>query len=89
MNRSFLVGAAVAAGAMLLVPGVAVAVARAGRPLLRAAVRTGAVAFSEFQNAGAEAYEHMEDIAAEFEAELRKARGGPAPAAEGETPQEA
>src|SRR6056297_1190584 len=74
MNRSFLFGATVAAGAVLLVPGVAQALSRAGRPVMRAAVRTGAVAYKEFQKAGAEVYEHIEDIAAEFEAEIRRAR---------------
>ena len=33
MNRSFLLGASVAVGAVLLVPGVAAALGRAGRPL--------------------------------------------------------
>lgn len=70
MNRGFLLGASLATGALLLVPGVAVALGRAGRPILRAAARTGTVAYREFQKAGAEVYEHMEDIAAEVEEEL-------------------
>lgn len=74
MNRGFLLGATVAAGALLLVPGVAVALGRAGRPIVRAAARTGTVAYREFQKAGAEVYEHMEDIAAEVEEELRAHR---------------
>ncbi|MGM0584151.1 MAG: DUF5132 domain-containing protein [Pseudomonadota bacterium] len=68
--RGFIVGAAVTAGGMLLIPGVAVAVARASRPVARAAVRTGTVAYTEFRRAGAEAYEHFEDIAAEVQADL-------------------
>lgn len=70
MNKSFIVGAAVAVGAVMLVPGVAAALGRAGRPLARAAVRTGAVAYDEFRHGAAEAYEHMEDIAAEVRAEM-------------------
>lgn len=73
MNRGFLMGAALAAGAVLLVPGVAVALGRAGRPVVRAAMKTGAVAFTEFRRAGAEVYEHMEDIAAELRAEMAEA----------------
>jgi hypothetical protein len=72
--RGFLVGAVVATGALMLVPGVAVAVSRAGRPVLKAAMRNGAVAYAEFRRAGAEAIEHMEDLAAEVEAEFEHAR---------------
>ena len=74
MNRGFILGATVATGALLLVPGVAFALSRAGRPVMRAAVRTGTVAYKEFQRAGAEVYEHMEDLAAEFGAEVRNAQ---------------
>jgi hypothetical protein len=74
MNKGVILGAAAAIGALLLVPGVAFAVSRAGRPVMRAAVRTGAVAYKEFQRAGAEVYEHMEDLAAEFSAEVRRAQ---------------
>lgn len=70
MNRSFLFGAAAAAGALMLVPGVAGALGRAGRPILRAGMRTGATAYDEFRKAGAEAYEHMEDIVAEVREEM-------------------
>ena len=81
MNRSFLLGAALAAGAVMLVPGVAAAVGRAGRPLARAAMRTGATAYDEFRRAGAEAYEHMEDIAAEIREEMEAERRAAAEAA--------
>jgi len=74
MNKGFILGATVATGALMLVPGVAFALSRAGRPVMRAAVRTGTVAYEEFQKAGAEVYEHMEDLAAEFEAEVKAAR---------------
>ena len=80
MNRSFLFGAAAAAGALMLVPGVAGALGRAGRPILRAGMRTGATAYDEFRKAGAEAYEHMEDIVAEVREEM---------AAEGDAAEEA
>lgn len=74
MNKGFVFGATAAIGALMLVPGVAFALSRAGRPVARAAIRTGAVAYNEFQKAGAEVFEHMEDLAAEFEAELKRAR---------------
>jgi hypothetical protein len=81
MNKSFLLGAALAAGAVMLVPGVASALGRAGRPLARAAMRTGATAYDEFRRAGAEAYEHMEDIAAELREEMEAERRAAADAA--------
>ncbi len=73
MKKEFLLGAALATGAVLLVPGLAVALGRAGRPVMRAAMKTGAVAYTEFRRAGAEVYEHMEDIAAEMRAEMAEA----------------
>ncbi|HKK37350.1 MAG TPA: DUF5132 domain-containing protein [Paracoccaceae bacterium] len=72
--RGFLLGAVVATGALLLVPGVAVAVSRAGRPAMKAAMRNGATAYAEFRRAGAEAVEHLEDLAAEVESELATER---------------
>lgn len=83
MNKSFFLGAAAAVGAVMLIPGVAVALGRAGRPIVRAGMRTGAVAFDEFRKAGAEAYESMEDIIAEVREEMEAER------AEGETEPEA
>jgi len=68
--RLFVLGAAAAAAGLMLVPGVAAAVARAGRPVMRAAMKTGATAYEEFRKAGAEAYEHFEDMAAEVRAEM-------------------
>ena len=70
IGRGYLIGAAVAVGGLMLIPGVAAAVGRAGRPLARAAMKTGATAYDEFRRAGAEAYEHLEDIAAEVRAEM-------------------
>lgn len=81
MNKGFLLGAVVAAGAVMLIPGVAQAVGRAGRPLARAALRTGSVAYDEFRKAGAEAWEHMEDMAAEIREEMEQARRTAAEAA--------
>lgn len=74
MNKNFFLGAAVAVGAVMLIPGVAAALGRAGRPLLRAGMRTGAVAYDEFRKAGAEAYEHIEDIVAEIREEMEVER---------------
>jgi hypothetical protein len=82
MDRKFLFGAALAAGALLLIPGVASAVGRASRPLVRAALKTGGVAYDEFRKAGAEVYETMEDLAAELRAE-REAAEAAAPAETG------
>lgn len=76
LGKGFLLGAATAAGALMLVPGVAKATARAARPLLRAAVKTGTVAAEEMQKAAAEAYEHFEDLAAEIRAEMDEAKTG-------------
>lgn len=83
MNKSFFLGAAVAVGAVMLIPGVAVALGRAGRPIVRAGMRSGAVAFDEFRKAGAKAYESMEDIIAEVREEMEAER------AAGETEPEA
>jgi hypothetical protein len=82
MDKRFLFGVAVAAGALVLVPGLAAALARAAEPLKRAAIRSGAAAWDEFRKAGAETYEHFEDIAAEFRAEVaaREAAGAAAEA---------
>ncbi len=74
MSKSFFLGAAVAVGAVMLIPGVAPAIGRAGRPLARAAMRTGTVAYDEFRKAGAEAFEHLEDIAAEIREEMEAER---------------
>ena len=74
MNKSFVLGAAVAVGAVMLIPGVAAGLARAGRPLARAAVKTGAVAAEEFRKAGAETYETFEDFAAEIREEREAER---------------
>jgi hypothetical protein len=74
MNKSFLLGAAAAVGAVMLIPGVAQGLARAGRPLARAAAKTGAIAADEFRKAGAEAYEAFEDLAAEIREEMEAER---------------
>jgi hypothetical protein len=70
VNRSFIFGAVAAVGAVMLLPGVAAGLARAGRPLARAAVKTGAVAMEEFRKGGAEAFEAFEDLAAEVREEM-------------------
>ena len=74
MIRGFVVGAAGALAVVMLVPGVAPALARAGRPMTRAAMRTGATAYDEFRTAAAETYEHFEDIVAEVREEMQEKR---------------
>lgn len=74
MNKSFALGALVAVGAVMLIPGAAAGLARAGRPLARAAMKTGAVAFDEFRKAGAESFETFEDLAAEIREEMEAER---------------
>lgn len=75
VDRKIVIGAAIATGAVLLVPGVAAALARAARPLVKAAVKTGATAYEEFRHAGAETFEHVEDIVAEIRAEMAEPQG--------------
>jgi len=70
IDKKFILGAALGAGALLLVPGVAKSLSRAARPLIKAAAKTGTVAYKEFRQAGAEAYEHVEDIVAEIQHEI-------------------
>jgi hypothetical protein len=69
MDKKYVIGAAVVVGALVLLPGLAASLMRAGQPLRRAAVKTGAVA-----------YEHMEDLAAEFRAEVAARQSDEAPA---------
>lgn len=80
MDKKIVIGVAVAAGALALVPGLAFALTRAGEPLRRAALRSGVVAWDEFRKAGAEVFEHVEDIAAEFRSDLEARRAGAAEA---------
>lgn len=74
VGRTLLTGAVVAVGAMMLVPGVAAAVAKAARPVVRRAGTVGARAYEDLRRAGAEAYEHAEDLAAEIRADLAAGR---------------
>lgn len=71
LGRGLLIGAFGAVGALMLVPGVASATARAARPLMRSAMKHGAKAAVEIRAAAAEAFEHFEDLAAEVRAELK------------------
>jgi len=82
LDKKYVIGAVVAFGVLALAPGLAAALSRAGRPLSRAAVKTGAVAWDEFRKAGAEAYEHVEDLAAEFRAEVAARQAAEAQAAD-------
>jgi ribosomal protein L18E len=76
IDRKVAIGAALAVGAVLLLPGVATAAARAGRPLGKAALKTGATAYEEFKRAGAEVIEHLEDLVAEVKAEMQAKPAG-------------
>lgn len=78
-GRGFLIGAGLAIGGLMLVPGVAAAVARASRPVVRRGLRTGAAAYDHAMQAAGEAYEQFEDVTAEVKAEM----DGEARAAEG------
>lgn len=69
LGRGILIGAVVTGAALMLVPGVAAATARAARPLVRGALKQGAVAAEKLRQSAAEAYEHFEDLAAEVRAE--------------------
>jgi len=73
IDRKLALGAAIALGGVLLIPGVATALGRAAKPFMRAAARTGARAYDEMRAAGVEAYEHFEDAMAEAKAQAAKA----------------
>jgi hypothetical protein len=71
--RLILIGAGVAVAGLMMVPGVAPAVARASRPIVRRGMSAGAAAYEGVRTTAAEAYEHFEDLAAEVRAEMREA----------------
>ncbi len=81
--RGFFLGAAVAAGALLLVPGVANAVGRVARPVLRKGMKAGAEAYDEARRTAARAYEDAEDIWAEVQADMNAEETGAATGPEG------
>ena len=70
MDRKLMIGAALAVGALMIVPGVAAAVARAARPAVKAAIKASVVGYREVQRAGMEVYETAEDALAEVQHEL-------------------
>ncbi len=70
MDRKLMIGAALAVGALMVVPGVAAAVARAARPAVKAAIKASVVGYREVQRAGMEVYETAEDALAEVQHEL-------------------
>ncbi len=70
MDRKLMIGAAIAVGALMVVPGVAAAVARAARPAVKAAIKASVVGYREVQRAGMEVYETAEDALAEAQHEL-------------------
>lgn len=70
MDRKLMIGAALAVGALMVVPGVAAAVARAARPAVKAAIKASVIGYREVQRAGMEVYETAEDALAEVQHEL-------------------
>lgn len=73
--RLFALGAAVAVGGLMMIPGVASAVTSAGRPIVRRGLKGGAAAYEGLKRAAGEAYEHFEDLAAEVRAEMEAEAG--------------
>lgn len=83
MGRGVALGALIAAGVLMLVPGVAAATARAARPLARTALRGGAEGAERLRRALADVYEHVEDLAAEVRADMENRPGTDHDAPEG------
>ncbi len=77
MDRKLVIGAVIAVGALMVVPGVAAAVARAARPAVKAAIKASVVGYREVQRAGMEVYETAEDALAEVQHELAEGEGQP------------
>ncbi|MEJ2061095.1 MAG: DUF5132 domain-containing protein [Gammaproteobacteria bacterium] len=76
-------GMALGIGAALLVPVVLPLVARFGRPLARATIKSGIIVYEKGREAAAEFGEVMEDLAAEAKAELEEEHAAKMAAASG------
>lgn len=85
MDRKLMIGAVLAVGALMVVPGVAAAVARAARPAVKAAIKASVIGYREVQRAGMEVYETAEDALAEVQHELAE-DDRPAASASGDQP---
>jgi hypothetical protein len=69
-KRNVAVGLAIGVGALLLAPVVLPVVARLGKPLAKAAIKTGLIMYRKGCETVAELGEMTEDIVAEAQAEL-------------------
>jgi hypothetical protein len=69
--RGVRLGAALAAGGLVLVSGATAVLGRAEGPPARVARRTGETAFEELRKAAGEIRKHRENLAAEVRAEIR------------------
>jgi hypothetical protein len=73
LKGSVLTGLAVGIGAVVLAPVVLPALAGAGKPLMKAAVKSGIILFEKGKETVAELSEVVEDIVAEARAEMAEA----------------
>jgi hypothetical protein len=73
LKGSVLTGLAVGIGAVVLAPAVLPALAGAGKPLMKAAVKSGIILFEKGKETVAELSEVVEDIVAEARAEMAEA----------------
>ena|SRR5713226_7303364 len=76
VKGNLVAGLAVGLVSVLLAPTVLPAVARAARPLAKAAVKGGIIAYEKGRELLAEAGEAVEDIAAEARSEMRQPGNG-------------
>lgn len=74
-------GLAIGAAAAMLVPVILPAVAAVGRPLARAAIKTGIVMYEKGREAAAEVGEVIDDLVAEARADLERSHAAEAAAA--------
>lgn len=77
-------GLALGAGALLLAPLVSPPIAKAGKGVAKAAIKSGIVVYEKTRSAFAEAGEAIEDMIAESRAELAEAQEKKALTAEGQ-----
>lgn len=66
-------GLALGAGALVLAPILGLPLAKAGKPLAKATIKTSIIAYEKSKNVLAEAREALEDLIAESKAELAEA----------------
>ncbi len=66
-------GLAIGAGAVVLAPILGLPLAKAGKPLSKAAIKTSIIAYEKSKNVLSEAKEALEDLIVESKAELAEA----------------